>query len=720
VLARQRVGSKASAWSAPIAVEQRKEPYRPRILGPVAYGDREIPVSGVTPGALVTLYFGQEGETKPGQGQVIGWTRAAESLVWVKTSPVPAGVEGKDRVWASSRLCKPEQVKQSSTVTVITSPAASHPRAPFGAPASPIGTRLVDLGTFMYNQPDTSEGYSQRVDPEAGFTWHTFDVELHGGVQGGSTWPTTVRGKLYYPKLSAAQGIPRLPLVVISHGYWWALEHKDTQDDMYSDSGKAYGGLQPDTYLGYEYLAHHLARWGFVVLSVDMDDVAVDELEWMKNVQKAEWARANLIREAVRALTIWSAANKGAGDPASSFEIDATRVGLVGHSMSGEAVVLSQWRMAQDEKSAKAAGESAPEVRAVVSIAPTSHTLNGSDTSPLHNVAGASYLQLFGSRDHVLSYGGLGLFDQAMGPKTLIFIGRGLHNPFNALWASGLNIGEVDEEGMLSWADHEVIARSSITALLAEVLGEPLQSDDRYLGYLQSLVRPRELRALDLHVQYVPSPGATLIDDFGHNAQKAGKPKAEWSNKSTNALGGDVKLIPKSGSPGSPWSVWTERPIWAGPAGTSIAGGQSGRVLDLGWDQPGGEYTTALTPSAAVPEGVVAMRIDEVTSKPPVNENPPGVQLDLYIALEAQPAQGTSVTVPVRAGIVGQIGGPADAWQYEHSATSRGVADTLLVPLDAFLAADPAMEGATLKKLRLQLSARSTGRIVIRDIALLG
>jgi hypothetical protein len=210
VTAKQWVGGVESPPSAGIPVQALEELHRPRVIGPVADGDRLITVSGVTPGALVSILSGSE---------LLGERFAGESLTRVETLPVPGPVH------ATVRLCN--QVQTSDRVIPITSPGAIGPEAG-------VGEVDVDYGTFVIPN-------------------HPIPGTMH--VDGGFSHP--IRGRLYYPADANGKLIDSIrnrPLVVVAHGYWdWDEEDK--------------------SHLGYAYLARHLARWGAFVLSIDLAGV---------------------------------------------------------------------------------------------------------------------------------------------------------------------------------------------------------------------------------------------------------------------------------------------------------------------------------------------------------------------------------------------------------------------------------------------------------------
>ena len=192
----------------------------------------------------------------------------------------------------------------------------------------------------------------------------TLSIPVHTsptrGDDGGFDSP--VRGQLYFPADSSgkkiAPGAFKRPLVVIAHGYWTWDQEDQSQ-------------------LGYAWLAHHLARWGMFVLSIDLAEANLKSGDAI-NGPSQQFARAELIL---------AAAERALAAPVLEGRLNPGRVGLVGHSMGGEAVLIAQ-----------VLGLSRPglTVRGVVSISPTNYR-------PDISMMNANYLQLHGSHDYLLS-----------------------------------------------------------------------------------------------------------------------------------------------------------------------------------------------------------------------------------------------------------------------------------------------------------------------------
>jgi hypothetical protein len=151
VTARQWVGGVAGPDSESVTVlAVPGQLHEPRVLSPVAEGDTQVWVSGVTPGALVSIYSA---------GDLLGDGFAAESLVKIAVSPAPSVL------LARVRLC--DRTRTGPRVEALEYPGAA--RLNRG-----VGTRDLDYGTV----------------------WIPEHVTVEGTTDGGFDHP--VRGRLYH------------------------------------------------------------------------------------------------------------------------------------------------------------------------------------------------------------------------------------------------------------------------------------------------------------------------------------------------------------------------------------------------------------------------------------------------------------------------------------------------------------------------------------------
>lgn len=215
---------------------------------------------------------------------------------------------------------------------------------------------------------------------------HQYDM---GSMTLSSGLNVNLVGKVFYPATSTAANSPvspdlaTYPLVVIAHGL-----------DVPAN---------PTSYLGFEYLASHLASRGFIAATV-----ALHELEALhhNNVQRAEF-----YGEHVTAI-----GSRSTDDPIIlqlRDRLETDNIGLVGHSKSGLAVVNVQRSMSA--------------IKAVVGLAPAAGNHgNPTNTSPL--------LIMHGTRDGNIYYGQpYRLYDVAKRPKHFINIVGANHTQFSTV-----------------------------------------------------------------------------------------------------------------------------------------------------------------------------------------------------------------------------------------------------------------------------------------------
>lgn len=235
------------------------------------------------------------------------------------------------------------------------------------------------------------------------------------GTPSMSTFRVRLKGRLVVPRDLATRSAA-VPIVFIVMGNHNAFEPRPSPSTEVDEV---------DSYDGYDYLQQALADAGVASCSVDTNF-------------------ANALNLGIRAraeITLDTIALIRARTPAAVLsKLDFQKVGLVGHSRGGEAVVMA---------ALLAAGRSLTfRTRCVASIAPTdfSSTRTGRIdaagttlpvTAPLGLGGSLRYLVLLGAHDGDVaepSHNGFTLYDRASCDKTLVFA-RGLtHNRFNTVW----------------------------------------------------------------------------------------------------------------------------------------------------------------------------------------------------------------------------------------------------------------------------------------------
>ncbi|MCH7736341.1 MAG: hypothetical protein IH872_02960, partial [Chloroflexi bacterium] len=164
---------------------------------------------------------------------------------------------------------------------------------------------------------------------------------------------------------------------------------------------------------GYIYFQEQLARMGFIVVSVNMNETCSQPLGSVSDIHH----RAHILNEAIRHFQSLD----GAGHAIFGDRIDFSKVGLMGHSRGGEAVLL-------------ATSENPPanvQFQAVLSLAPVDFgTTNGSPN-------GFAFMTILPAGDgDLVDNPGAKFYDRAQPTpfKAQQYIYGAGHNPFNRQW----------------------------------------------------------------------------------------------------------------------------------------------------------------------------------------------------------------------------------------------------------------------------------------------
>jgi hypothetical protein len=234
-------------------------------------------------------------------------------------------------------------------------------------------------------------------------------------------------------------GKGRIPIAVLVHG-----QHASWQ-----------GGVEVRNHDGYAFLQDHLAKRGIASVSVDTN--AANYFGSFVDM------RANMILHAIDSLRALDT------DANSRFHnrLDFDRIGLMGHSRGGDAVV----RAALLNR-----GNKYGVIKAVASLAPTDFTgalVDHSKRNALDAATAGFYLVLYGGLDgDVSGFGGArGLvgtgfrhYDRAVAPKAMVYVPFCNHNRFNDTWSA-------DEFGITASDAARLHSRDDHRKLLIEYVG---------------------------------------------------------------------------------------------------------------------------------------------------------------------------------------------------------------------------------------------------------
>jgi hypothetical protein len=253
-----------------------------------------------------------------------------------------------------------------------------------------------------------------------------------------------IKGSVYYPAEDDGEGIPfneRLgktgpcPIVFMAHG------NHDPADP---------------SYLGYDYFQRSLAKMGIIAVSVDCNALNGSG-GGVSNIE----ARADLVIDSIRYF------QKLAADPASTFNkrIDFARVGLMGHSRGGDAVVTIPTVI----------GSIGVTIRAVLALAPTNfrYWAGMSTIKP----SGYAFMTILPAADgDVVDNNGAQFYDQAApGPfKSQVYVHSTNHNFYNRRWLNNDGVTAI-----IPRSDHERVLDAYGCALFRATLAG--HSTRRYL-----------------------------------------------------------------------------------------------------------------------------------------------------------------------------------------------------------------------------------------------
>jgi hypothetical protein len=243
---------------------------------------------------------------------------------------------------------------------------------------------------------------------------------------------TEVRAIAYYPTLSQLSPGQALPLIMLVHGrhiWCWNPDSGKTSNFLSFDQWPCIPTEDGDptvpipNYRGYDYMASVLASHGYVVVSISLNAIN-SNLSPSTMIEE----RAALMEQHLR---MWATFNAGAGavgvepfDTQLAGHVDLQRIGTMGHSRGGDAVVNHFGNYSATSPFA---------VRAVMPIAPT-------NTSNVINGVPLGLLMAYCDGD-LRSLPGFKFYDQArynvptdQAAKHVFFTRAANHNYFNMAW----------------------------------------------------------------------------------------------------------------------------------------------------------------------------------------------------------------------------------------------------------------------------------------------
>jgi hypothetical protein len=266
----------------------------------------------------------------------------------------------------------------------------------------------VQVTVDCVNPPFTDDPSGLDLFPVGSDEYKSPDGKIHGSVR----YPADDDGaqKPFNARLAATG---RVPIVFLVHG------NHDPADP---------------SYLGYDYFQDSLARKGMIAVSVDCNALNGGS-SGVGNIE----ARAQLVIDSIKWFQGLDA------DAASTFHgrIDFARLGLMGHSRGGDAVVTLPTVL-------PAIGVT---IKAVLALAPTNFRYWAGQ--PTIRPSGYAFMTILPAADgDVVDNNGAQFYDQAQpGPyKSQLYVASTCHNFFNRQWAFNEGVTPTISRG-----DHERI-----------------------------------------------------------------------------------------------------------------------------------------------------------------------------------------------------------------------------------------------------------------------
>lgn len=459
--------------------------------------------------------------------------------------------------------------------------------------------------------------------------------------------PLELKAVVYFPADSAGATDPSqiserwddYPLVVVVHG----------------NSGSLL------SYLGYNYLLEHLARNGMICASIHVYPGA------------AGVSRARALFKHIEILKTKFGQS-----------IDNERLGTMGHSRGGEAVVIAS-KLNVDEGLGY-------EFRAIVSLAPTDqygpYSLSGAYAVP--------YLVVYGGLDGDVSGSwpkstGFSLFDRADPVKSMIFAERACHDRFNTQWDSNdFYFGQLtaaDQAQVLSEDAHQKIVKGYMNAFYRWRLLDDDAMRNFFTGEaIPDAVEDADGGAVTIDVQY-REPHGLLVDGFANG------------DSHTNDLGGAVTAnLTSSPAEGDLHALDSFSPH-------DHTGGE------LVWNATNHSYTTALPP---VDDDVHRYRMlsFRMTQRYNSASNPPGADQDFRVTLTDVHGRSHRVDAAHYAKL---------DYPFVRGYTSliKSSLKTVRIPLRAFKSENHGQHSVDLKEivsLSFDFGVKPTGDVEVTDI----
>lgn len=402
-------------------------------VGPIQDGDTQVVVTSFVSDATIRVWIGS---TKVGEsgGPIVQLSQAVSDGDIVRVQQVVGTCEG-------------------STVREITTKCVAPPVG-----ADPAGVDLFPVGTLDYDGGTT-----------------TIDGITH-----------SVKGTVYYPADADGVGTPfrgplaalgRVPIVFMAHGNH--AKFRDPNNWTVESCTQGSGMVEIPNHAGYDYFQRQLARMGIIAASVYSNDTNCKGYSVANMTQRAQLV--------IRSIEHFQSLDSG-GDPIFGGKVDFARVGLMGHSRGGEAVVTVPEIISTPGVT----------IAGVISLAPT-------DAGASSGAPKVPFLTILPAADGDVSDNDGAKYYDAGTPspiKVQVYVDRANHNFFNRQWPLDEGVGPAPR---LSRAEHERILSAYGCAFFRHTLLGHNTS-----GYLTNRVVPPTVPLGDVHLSFVVDGNVTV------------------------------------------------------------------------------------------------------------------------------------------------------------------------------------------------------------------
>ncbi|MGH8777752.1 alpha/beta hydrolase family protein [Paraburkholderia sp.] len=243
------------------------------------------------------------------------WNSGAAALLLVT---MLAACGGHDDITASHTLpATPAPIPDMPAVPVPATPA--QPAAPTPArpasPAEPVPKPVaLSAARFLGTAPSVANG-SYGASPGLSYDFGRLMVSSDATLVRGHAlvYPARMQGWVQYPKSAPDGATHKYPVVVLLHGMH---------------------GAGVDSFRGYDYLGETLATNGYVVISIDANDVNAEQQGLKGDITST--ARAQLVLATLDHFFDEQMIKTAYPDLAG--KLDRDRIGIMGHSRGGEGV----------------------------------------------------------------------------------------------------------------------------------------------------------------------------------------------------------------------------------------------------------------------------------------------------------------------------------------------------------------------------------------------